>query len=263
MIINNHPNIDEHKHDTPIDQKEPTKNQDGDSGVSNNDEDKESNDSENKAKQFPKLFDYIINFPKVNIGNFDNFARSLLKDHEEDIYNLIGKKDDLSLESIDGGQWLIKGKNVDIRQIKDRLNKFFALYNVLKSKFPNKDISIRKCVGAVYLQSEYENDFYSSKDASIDFIINSYLSPDNKDFKEGLIGLDQNYIDAVLELYKSQYIGKDYRIYFYNYPVGDTVYDYDENIVFDAIFNNIANDNLDISIENCKKSDVFNNSFKK
>lgn len=68
--------------------------------------------------------------------------------------------------------------DIDIREIKSRLNESLTLYESLLNRFPGRAgdevITFEKCAVATYLRREYENDFYLLEDNTLDVLVSQY-----------------------------------------------------------------------------------------
>lgn len=115
---------------------------------------------EEQIPEYKKIFDYVINLQKINIENYDTILKGLLSEKKDWLASL-----DLQAEiETPGMDWMMHGRNIDIREIKSRLNESLTLYESLLNRFPGRAgdevITFEKCAVATYLRREYENDFY-------------------------------------------------------------------------------------------------------
>lgn len=88
-----------------------------------------------------------------------------------------------------------------IREIKDRLNIAFALYESLKQKF-GEQIEFEKCAIVAYLTTEFEKAFHATDDHAFQNLVYAYLRNDLSDAKidEILPDTDSDYKKEVQEL---------------------------------------------------------------
>ncbi len=195
------------------------------------------------APEYKKIFDYSINLQKVNIDNFDSILEELLKEKKVWI-------EDLSLEpskKTPGMEWMIRGKNnIDIREVKNRLNEALTLYESLISRFPkdksekNNVITFEKCAVATYLRREFEKDFYSLEDDDIDILVSQFamrrvdcLDSDTEPRKWS--SYSPQFKKEIEALIRSKKIDANYRLYFYNYPQNSKLFTISELTVFNSI----------------------------
>ena len=136
---------------------------------------KESDINTDKDSLYAKLFDYVLNLQTINIDNYDAILEGLLQEKKEAI-----KKNGFSIEGnlseLPGMQWIIrdKGHGIGIREIKERLNIAFSLYESLKDRFQGS-INIRdfdKCAVVAYLTTAFEHDFYNTNDQAFQKLVN-------------------------------------------------------------------------------------------
>lgn len=137
-------------------------------------------------------------------------------------------------------QWIIRGKSIDIRKIKNRLNQALTLYESLDTKFPEKGISFEKCAVVIYLMTEYEDDFYNLNTIMIEELISLYSQGKLEEacLSEEWGNVDESFRKEIVSLIESKLIDVNYRTYFYNYPKDSYIYDMNEMLVFNSIYYN-------------------------
>lgn len=193
---------------------------------------------------YNKFFDYIINLPVVSIDNYDAILNGLLCELRDKLISLkliLSESEERSLiKSIKGMQWIIRGKSIDIRKIKNRLNQALTLYESLDTKFPEKGISFEKCAVVIYLMTEYEDDFYNLNTIMIEELISLYSQGKLEEacLSEEWGNVDESFRKEIVSLIESKLIDVNYRTYFYNYPKDSYIYDMNEMLVFNSIYYN-------------------------
>ena len=196
--------------------------------------------SSDKGNEYKKIFDYIINLQKINIDNFDTILNGLLKEKADYIKSL-GLKPESNTPGMD---WIIYGRDIDIREVKNRLNEALTLYESLLSRFPGDEtkptIEFEKCAVATYLRRNYEADLYNLPDDALDYLISHYVirkeeTMENYWFKDEWGKLSEDFRDEVTALAKDKRIDENYRVYFYNYPKGSRLFTISEKRVYDSI----------------------------
>ena len=80
-----------------------------------------------------------------------------------------------TLEELPELEWIVRGKNISIRTIKDRLNRTFSLFESLKDKFPDSKIELSKCAAASYLVTSFEKEFYKTGDEFFGLLSEAYI----------------------------------------------------------------------------------------
>lgn len=196
------------------------------------------NESENYANEslYAKLFDYVLNLQTINIDNYDAILEGLLLE-KEDLINKLDIKKRKKLSEIPGMKWIIREKRIGIREIKERLNIAFSIYESLKDKFPEKPIAFETCAVVAYLTTAFEKDFYQTEDRTFKELVE--LSMQGKltevKCKEIMPQASDDYLSVVIELIEARLIDSTYRTYFYNYPKGSYLYSSEEMQVMNAI----------------------------
>lgn len=218
-------------------------------------EDKEEKDEE-KEKSYLKLFDLVINLPQINTNDYFTVLKELLNSKKNEIVDFF--KEDFpnvefkEIEEWNDWHWIINGRKIDIRIIKDRLNRAFILYHSLKTKFDNGDFnfSFNKCTFAAYLTTEYAEEFSATSDSLFSILIDKYVSDSNslQDYVEKL-GFSDEYNNEIIGAIIDRTIDKDYYYYFYDYPKNSKVYTRNELILRDAIVYGLDDEKIDEIIE--------------
>ncbi len=200
-------------------------------------EDKQENvvDKE-KESLYAKLFDYVLNLQTINIDNYDAVLAGVLDEKRTEIRNL-GLSVGENLIELQGMKWIIRERRLGIREIKERLNIAFSLYESLVKKFGRETIAFEKCAVVAYLTTAYEKEFYKTTDRAFQELVNLYLQRKLTEETCGdcLKGTSEEYIRTVKELVEAKHIDSSYRTYFYNYPKGSYLYTSDELQINDAI----------------------------
>lgn len=125
---------------------------------------KKKNDDELRklASLFDKFFDYQMILRPINMEKIKVLLENLLMN----AVNKIGADSDAVMEKDwqkDAAEWLTKGENLDMREIKVRTDKSLAIWDELRMmKDDNewKDLSFQKCAIVVYLEQTYPLEMY-------------------------------------------------------------------------------------------------------
>ena len=212
---------------------------------------------------YSKLFDYTLNLQSINIMDYDAILDSLICQKEELIKSLLDIES-VSLRDIPEMEWIIRGEEISIRTIKDRLNKAFSLYESIKIKFPESPSDFKKCTASAYLTTEYEKDFYATDHEAFGYLVEAYIQGELKEQLDTLLPKGSpEYKDAVKELIEARLIDDEYHRYYYNYPQFGHIYYSDELVVKTAILYGTPSENLSQMIERSleRNSTVFEESF--
>lgn len=191
--------------------------------------------SENESL-YAKLFDYILNIQTINIDDYETVLESILQQNKTYIQKLFPTFG-VRLVDLPGMQWIIRGKNFGVRDIKDRLNRAFTLYASLCDRFGRSNVVFEKCAAVAYLTTAHEKEFIQTGDHSFGNLVEAYLQHKLDDsLCETELGSDNTeYIKDVRSLIDAKMIDANYRMYFYNYPKNSRIYNHDENAVQNAI----------------------------
>lgn len=190
---------------------------------------------------YQKFFDYILNLPEISMDNYDAILNGFLQELKDKLIALGLVSDDtrVSIDSIKGMHWIIRGRKLDIRNIKLRLNQALTLYESLCGKFSKKNISFEKCAVVVYLKNEYERDFYGLSADKVENLLSLYakknmIGEEDISLEEWMI-FSKEFRREMKLLIENKHIDANYRTYFYNYPKDSNLYDTNEMVVYNAI----------------------------
>ena len=197
---------------------------------------------------YSKAFDYVLNLKEIDIDNFDVVLKNLLESNRalfiENRVPVFKKTNDpvKKDEFITEFEWLIRGKKLTIREIKTRLNTAISTYNNLASKFPNESISLKKCIAATYILTEFEKEYFLIKDKGIlDQIINLYIEDPKTVYEKTIeqnkadIAIKETFVKEIINLIENGLIASDYKQYFYNLPSDSYLYSEKQVKLVDAI----------------------------
>lgn len=210
------------------------------------DESKDSKQLETHKKSrlveslYSKVFDFTLELPKINILDYEEILVSLLVDEQENKEELAKE-----LKTCTWFQWLIRdtdkyeNEKFGIRQLKDRLNIALNLRENLMQKVPYKGtVDFNKCVAFAFLITAYEKEFCEMDDDAFDKIISGCIKGESiREACEDILqnSFNDDYKDIIIQLFEAELIKDDYRIYFYNYPIGCKFYSLNETIIMNAV----------------------------
>lgn len=212
---------------------------------------------------YAKLFDYTLNLQTINIDDYETILESLLKKKCAEI-ETVGLKWQGKMLNIPGMRWIIRGERLGIREIKDRLNITFSLFESLKAKFGEK-VLFEQCAIVAFITTEYEEDFYKTDDRAYGEMVNLYLqkSLTKEQCDKRLAGTSEKYRKEIRDLIASKRIDSNYRMYFYNYPKDSRIFTFDEAVVQKAILYGENTKNLSNCVTTIlnEKSSVIADAF--
>lgn len=220
-----------------------------------------------QGSRYAKLFDFVLDLQTINVDNYDSILLGLLQGKQEEL-EALGFSTQESLLEITGIQWIIREPKLGIREIKERLNKAFLLYQSLRTKFGEQGISFEHCAVVAYLTTAFEEDYNKTNDRDFEKIIELYLkneAAEDEDYTNILGHVSSEYITTVRELVATKRIDNNYRTYFYNYPKNSHLYSSDELQVLNAILYKEDSPYLDEAARKVIQSgsDVTVDAFKK
>lgn len=206
---------------------------------------KENDRGNNKEHIYPKFFEYIIDLKKINIDNYDSILEGILIEHREELerYNIINPEEKIDINKIPGMNWIIRGKSLDIREIKERLMNALLIYGTLIDKFGNEGIEFEKCAVVAYVTTEFSGEFYKTDDRKFEELVEKFISGElveEEDYEKALFDGEvsqkqRDYVKEIKNLIENKHIDSTYRTYFYNYPKKSKIYNANERIVQNAI----------------------------
>ena len=237
----------------------------------NDDQQTENDESADKRQKervdtehlYAKLFDYTLNLQTINIDDYETILESLLRKKCAEI-EAVGLKWQGKMLNIPGMRWIIRGEKLGIREIKERLNIAFSLFESLKTKFGEK-VLFEQCAIVAFITTEYEEDFYKTDDRAYGEMVNLYLQKSlTKDqYDKRLAGTSEKYRKEIRDLIASKRIDSNYRMYFYNYPKDSRIFTFDEAVVQKAILYGENTKNLSNCVTTIlnEKSSVIADAF--
>lgn len=233
-------------------------------------------EKENKDKTFEhlysKVFDVTVNLKPIHFEDYESALLAMLdknKESRERLIGLIGENiaEDHLPESFN---WILRGENLTLRDLKDRLNHAISIMVSLKNKnYKGKPgISFTACTAVAYLESAFPVEFYGlvqEEEKFESFIRESYSIKNKLDDKKNelikkyhkifygnipdIIGYEtpkDKFIDALCKLVLDNVFDDDFRMYFYTYPDNSYIKTVDEKdvcnlIKLPTIFDNVEN----------------------
>lgn len=223
---------------------------------------------EDDKNTFTKLFDFVVNLKTIHVEDYENILLNIIGEDKESVGDLIDKKFDDRLP--DSFFWLLQGKNLTIRNLKDRLNQAINLCINIKNKdYKNAYVNFKSCAAVTYLESTYGKEYYKLVNQETEFadvVRSSYIIrndpniADRKDkIKEGIkssifkgVNVTPLFIEDLTNMIFSGTIDDDFRMYFYSYPKGSYIKTSDEKDIFNLLLlplENKEDEKLDEKVE--------------
>lgn len=214
-------------------------------------------DSSKENYVYDKLFDYSLNLNRINIDNFDAILEALIQEKKAELQCAgieVYESDNVHL--IPGMQWIVRGKELSLRQLKERLNDSIVLYESLIDKFDKSFVEFQKCAVVAYLRSAFSKWFYDLDDKELEKMVTWYAKNvgSETEFVNEFENGDRSKHDFLRELYKmivARLIDGNYRTYFFNYPKNSIMYNVQQTkvrnlIVYDDKLSNELNEDITV-----------------
>ncbi len=238
-------------------------------------------DKEHKKSDevYSKIFDLTLSLKPIHFDDYDSILLKLLENNlkeKKKLEKLIGQKiQDVLPESF---RWIKKGTNLNLRDLKDRLNQAISIMISLKNKNYKIEtaVNFESCTAVAYLENKYPHDYYNLiklENELAYFIQNSAQIIDRNGknkleevkttFSESFVEekikvtFDKNFINDLCEMVLGNLFNDDFRMYFYTYPKGSHIKTTDERVLCDYILfpNSYADyDNLDETVKKAFES---------
>lgn len=190
---------------------------------------------------YDKVFDYSLNLTRVNIDNFDSVLEALIQEKREELTTLgLDIQDNDNVHQVPGMQWIILGKHLTLRQVKERLNDAIVLYESLTTKFGRYSAEFPKCAAVSYLRSAFSGEFYSISDRDLENMVTWYAKEQGTEsqFIDAFRGNDatkEEFLKTLYQMIEAHLIDGNYRSYFFNYPKHSYLYNVQETRVRNLI----------------------------
>ena len=210
---------------------------------------------------YDKVFDYSLNLNRIHIDNFDAVLEELILEKRQELEKIgIGIYDQDNVHKIPGMQWIIYGKELSLRQVKERLNDSIIVFESIKEKFGDDRPEFDKCAAVACLRSAFSKKFYSLSDKELENMLTWYAKeqPDLDEFltkyivsEEGAENIqrevEKDFYETLYRMIDSHLIDENYRTYFFNYPKSSHLYNVQQTRVRNLI---VYNEKLVEDIQN-------------
>lgn len=225
-------------------------------------------------KIYSKIFDVTILLKPIHYDDYDSILIQLLKsnpDKKKALEDLIGCGE-INDTLPPAFQWIKKGTNLTIRELKDRLNSAIAIYvSLLNKKHKgNPAAKFDACAAVSYLEHQYPKDYSElilAEESLSNLINESYkiqnenpsYSPDELEkaftniYKKEDNSFDYNstFVNELCHAIDDGLFDKDFRMYFYTYPIYSHIKTTEEKYLCDVLqlqHHSIEQEVLDASV---------------
>jgi len=203
---------------------------------------------------YSKIFDYTLWIKPIHNENISDVFWELLRQNQKPIKSILklDRKTEIPKTLLNDLDWIQKGENLTIREIKDRLNETFILYQTLKARnFENSSVELKKCSAVTYLHRTYPNEYeelLKHEHIMAELIrdccqwqkndmlsISNKIATINNELVKEIKTSIQNFINDFKKMLFNADIDEDFMMYFYNYPTSSYIKNLDEKEIFDYI----------------------------
>lgn len=209
------------------------------------------NVDDNRLKEkglYSKLFDFVVSLKPVHYDDYRNVVSQIIENEPENkkrLNELLPLGEKIEGQNLpEAFNWLFKGENLTLRELKERLNQAISLLVDLRNKDYDGSpfISFNSCVGVTYLERTHPEEFYKLLKKEKEFskvIQDSYIwrnveSENSVDLITERLNIqlgEYNINKDIATLIFEGIIDTDYRMYFYSFPKGSYIKDLDEKDV--------------------------------
>ena len=119
---------------------------------------------ESTEKIYPKIFDYTLNIKPIHCETYYDIVKDLLEQKKSLILKLFNDSDDDNINLIlKDLKWLYSDENLTIREIKERLNETFLLYQMLRARdYKSSSVQLNKAAAVTYLKRRHSKIYYKN-----------------------------------------------------------------------------------------------------
>lgn len=205
-------------------------------------------DAADRNNIYSKIFDYTLSIKQIHNENYRDIVENLLEQEKKAIISLnkkcnneIANEKSLIKKVVAELKWIYFDENLTIREIKERLNETFLLYQTLLHRnYENPSIQLQKCAAVVYLKRKYsaEYDELLTKEKEFAKLIRECNKVIDENEKEKIFSENVEELtipDDLKQMIFSGDIEDDFSMYFYNYPKNSYVKNSKEKELFDAL----------------------------
>lgn len=209
---------------------------------------------------YPKIFDYTMYINPIHCDNYYEIVVTLIEQKLTNLISMFGElnsknqreeSDRVKDKVLSELFWIYSDENVSLREIKDRLNETFFLFQLLISRgLPNSSVRLDKCAAVVFLRRKYNNQYsilIKKEKEFADLVRKCCTKSDNleeyaeiDDFLKatGIASNNQDFSKAFKKMLIQKLIDDDFKMYFYSYPKNSYIKTIDEKELFDSIIHN-------------------------
>lgn len=214
--------------------------------------------------EYSKLFDFTVSLKPIHYQDYSELLFEIIGDKNSRNRILLQKyleeecEENITDSSLPKSfNWIVTGRNLTIRQLKDRLNDAVSLFVTLKNKgYKNKSyISFSSCAAVVYLEHQYPKCFpelVNKEDLISDlvrdvYLINNLKNGCVKDVEKLIsqkissynktISENEDFIKDLSKMFFDGDISDNFRIYFYSFPKNSYIKNADEKDVSNLLLN--------------------------
>ena len=211
--------------------------------------------NEKNEKIYPKIFDYTLNIKPIHCETYYDVVKDLLLQNIDQLQKQFNHyKKDLISSLLKDLSWLYNDENLTIREIKERLNETFLLYQTLRSRdHKSSSVELKKAAAVTFLKRKYPfiyNSIIADEKGFAELVRDCFRINDietiSKKVNTFINNKEQNeeqsenskVIKALSKMLSEEIIEEDFALYFYNYPKHSYIKTLDEKELFDSLIHN-------------------------
>lgn len=224
------------------------------------------NEESVSEKIYPKIFDYTLHIKSIHCDNYYDVVNDLLVQNKEKLKKAFPEYGETAVSKVLAElKWLYQDENLTIRELKDRLNETFLLYQTLHARdYKNSSVKLNKSAAVTFLKRKYPEYYYNilgNEHKFAELIRDCYKISDNKEvlkkvttFFDSIFEVkirteeDLEFLNKLSDMLAQNLIDDDFALYLYNYPRHSYIKTLDEKELFNSI--TLNNKNF-LTVENC------------
>ena len=216
-------------------------------------------ENENKTFEFDdkniysKIFDVTVLLKPIHYDDYDSVLIQLLKSNpsKKKALEVLIKCDEITDSLPKSFNWIKKGTNLTIRDLKDRLNSAIEIYvSLLNKKHKgNSSAKFEACAAVSYFEYQYPGDYSNlilDEESLSNLIDESYkIQNTNPTYNlDNLIdgfkntygeNFNEKFIEELCQAIDDGLFDKDFRMYFYTYPMYSHIKTTEEKYLCDVL----------------------------
>lgn len=204
-------------------------------------------------KIYPKIFDYTLHIKSIHCENYYDVVKDLLGQNEKKLRSAFPEYgEEVVSKILFEIRWLYQDENLTIRELKDRLNETFLLYQTLHARdYKNSSVKLNKSAAVTFLKRKFPDYYYKilgNEHKFAELIRDCYKICDKKEVLKKVtvffdsifetkakVSGEQEFLNTLSDMLAQNLIDDDFALYLYNYPRHSYIKTLDEKELFNSI----------------------------